>query len=62
MFGFANTLAFAVIFKKLRKIFQGLLFPLVDLIRMNAVFNRDLRNTLFLSDRFQDDWCLLAGG
>jgi hypothetical protein len=38
-----------------------LFFPFVDLIRVDAVFSRDLRNTLFLSDHFQDDLGLWAG-
>ena len=62
MFGFANTLAFAVILEELGKVFQGLFLPLVDLIRGDAVFSSYLCHALFFTDGFQDDLCLLAGG
>jgi len=62
MFGFTSAFAFAIILKKLRKVFQGLPFPFMDLIWMNAVFSGNLSHALVFSDGLQDDLRFLAGG
>ena len=55
-------LALAFIFKQLVEIFQRLLLPFVDLVRMDTVFRGDLGYAFVFLQRFQHDLCLLAGG
>jgi len=62
MLGFTSAFAFAVILKKLRKVFERLLFPFMDLIRVDVVFGGNLSHALIFSDYFQDDLCLWVGG
>lgn len=54
--------SFAIILEKLDEVFQSLLFPFVDLVRMNAVFDSDLCHAFVFSEGFQDDLGFLASG
>jgi hypothetical protein len=59
MLGFPGAFAVAVVFKELRKVFQGLPFPFMDLIRVDAILSGDLSDTFVFSDGLQDDLCFL---
>jgi len=62
MLDFTSAFAFAVILEKLRKVFQGLSFPFMDLIWMDAVFGGNLSHALVFSDCLQDNLCFLDSG
>jgi len=55
MLDFTSAFSFAVIFKQLRKVFQSLSFPFMDLIWMDVVFGGNLNHAFVFLDCLQDD-------
>lgn len=61
MLGFPGLFGFTLIFKQPRKALQGLLFPAMELVRVNPIFGGDLGDRLFSFQESQNNLRFLLG-
>jgi len=60
--GFQGLFALAVLCEQLGQVLRRLALPLMDLVRMDPIFRRDLRDGLLFFQGLQDHRGLLASG